>query len=264
MSAVGLRVVESGSGEALVLLHGFTGSAETWRPFEDAWPGRRLLAFDLPGHGRPLGRDASIPATIDALLASMDAQGIGRFSLLGYSMGGRIALRLALRAPERVEALILESASPGIADAAARAGRVGADRDLADRIERDGVSAFVDDWERLPLWASQAALPEVVRAALREQRLRNDAAGLATSLREAGAGVVRPVLEELGGFAAPTLLIAGALDRTYCDHAGAMAARLPSARSVVIPDAGHAVHLERPEAFGETVGEFLAGLESRR
>ena len=74
---------------------------------------------------------------------------------------------------------------------------------------------------------------------------------------------MRPVLDDLSDLRAPALLIAGALDRAYCDHAEAMAARLPHAQTVVIPDAGHAVHLERPEAFSETVGEFLARVESR-
>ena len=159
-----LQIEESGAGRPLLLLHGFTGAAATWRPFRDAWPGMRQLAADLPGHGRSLGSPespvaADISSTIDALLQAMDDRGVAEFALLGYSMGGRVALRLALRAPERVSALIVVSASPGIADATARAARLAADRALADRIERDGVPAFVDYWQSLPLWASQRRLP---------------------------------------------------------------------------------------------------------
>ncbi|PZC48552.1 MAG: 2-succinyl-5-enolpyruvyl-6-hydroxy-3-cyclohexene-1-carboxylate synthase [Chloroflexi bacterium] len=257
----GLHVAEWGDGEPLLALHGFTGSCESWRPFRDAWPGMRLLAPDLPGHGRSLDVPATIPATVEALLALLDARGLARVALLGYSMGGRIALRLALQAPERISALIVESASPGIADAAARRDRVAADRALADRLERDGIAAFVDHWQSLSLWRSQQALPAQVQASLRVQRLANDPAGLARSLREAGAGVDAPVLEALVDLACPALFIAGALDARYCDHASAMAARAPGGRAARIAQAGHAAHLEQPEAFRRVVAESLASGE---
>ncbi len=254
---------ESGAGRPLLLLHGFTGSAATWRPFRDAWPGTRQLAADLPGHGRSLAppdrpRPHDIAGAIDALLAAMDDRGAGAFALLGYSMGGRVALRFALRAPERVAALIVVSASPGITDPAARARRLTADRALADRIEREGVAAFVDYWQSLPLWESQRRLPAATRAALRAQRLRNDAAGLAAGLRAAGAGADPPVLDALGGLRCPALLIAGEFDPVYCDHAAAMAARLPAGRAAIVPGAGHAVHLEQPDRFRALVADFLA------
>jgi len=258
VSSGGLHVEESGAGPALVLLHGFTGSAETWRPFQTAWPGRRLLAVDLPGHGRSLNHDATIAASIESLITAIDARGIDRFCVLGYSMGGRIAMRLALRHSQRVEGIILESASPGIADETARAARVAADGELAGRIERDGIEAFVAAWERLPLWASHTPLSEETRFALRRQRLANDPAGLAASLRGGGAGMVPPVLEDLASLAMPVLLITGALDSVYCDHTVAMAERLPQAQRTVVLDAGHAVHLERPQAFAEAVSEFIA------
>ncbi len=258
-----LQIEESGAGRPLLLLHGFTGAADTWRPFRDAWPGVRQLAADLPGHGRSLGSPeapvaADISSTIDALLQAMDDRGVAEFALLGYSMGGRVALRLALCAPERVSALVAVSASPGIADATARARRVTADRALADRIEREGVPAFVDYWQSLPIWESQRRLPSAARAALRAQRLRNDPAGLAASLRVAGAGADPPVLDALGGLRCPALLVAGALDPAYCDHAAAMAERLPDGRLAVVPDAGHAVHLEQSGRFGALVAGFLS------
>ena len=253
----GLHIEEAGSGAALLLLHGFTGSAETWRPFHDAWPGRRLFAADLPGHGNSLGVDAGIAETVDALSAAMDDRGVGRFALLGYSMGGRIALRLALRTPDRISALILESTSPGIEGSEARAARVVTDRTLADRIEQRGIEAFVDEWQSLSLWDSQAQLPAPVAAALRAQRLRNDPAGLAASLRAAGAGVDAPVLDRLASLPMPALLIAGGVDTRYCDHAKAMADRLPRAQLAIVLEAGHAVHLERPDRMAELVVAFL-------
>ncbi|HEX6631876.1 MAG TPA: 2-succinyl-6-hydroxy-2,4-cyclohexadiene-1-carboxylate synthase [Gemmatimonadaceae bacterium] len=247
-----------GRGPAVLLLHGFTGSSATWAPLQEALADAcDMVAVDLLGHGES---DAPAdPARYAAgrcaadLAGLLDVLGIEAAAVVGYSMGGRMALRLALDQPRRVRALVLESASPGIADVAGRAARVAADAALADDIERDGVAAFVARWERLPLWASQAALPAGVREALRAQRLRNDARGLANSLRGAGAGAEPPALDMLGSLSMPTLLVAGALDARYVAHAHAMAERIPGARVAVVPDAGHAVHLERPAAFAALV-----------
>jgi 2-succinyl-5-enolpyruvyl-6-hydroxy-3-cyclohexene-1-carboxylate synthase/2-succinyl-6-hydroxy-2,4-cyclohexadiene-1-carboxylate synthase len=134
---------------------------------------------------------------------------------------------------------------------------------LADAIERDGVASFVDRWERLPLWASQEALPASARARLRAQRLTNVATGLANSLRGAGAGVEPPVLDRLGMQRAPALLVAGALDARYVAHARAMAAAMHDARVEVVREAGHAVHLERPDELGAIVRRFLSGVASK-
>jgi 2-succinyl-6-hydroxy-2,4-cyclohexadiene-1-carboxylate synthase len=250
------------SGPPLLLLHGFTGSLETWRPFCLAWPDHTLIALDLIGHGQS---DAPAdPAryrmaqTVADLLALLDALALARVAVLGYSLGGRIALRLALTAPERVRCLILEGASPGLPTAAERAARRQSDAALAELIEREGVAAFVAHWEQLPLWASQQALPPAVRAQLRAQRLANRPEGLANSLRGLGAGEDEPVLDQLPTLGLPVLLIVGALDQRYRELAAAMANRLPQAEVAVIPGAGHAVHLEQPAAFAATVQRFLA------
>jgi 2-succinyl-6-hydroxy-2,4-cyclohexadiene-1-carboxylate synthase len=257
-----LHIALGGEGPPLVLLHGFTGSVNTWAPLR-AWLERshRVVAIDLPGHGL-----SSAPVTperyglerfADDLVRVLDALAIERTALLGYSMGGRAALRFARRHPGRLTALVLESTSPGIADAAARASRVRADEALADAIERDGVQAFVERWERLPLWDSQHSLPAEVRASLHAQRESNAPRGLANSLRGAGAGADLPMIGHLAEIAVPTLLIAGALDAAYVGHGRQMELELPRARLVVVPDAGHTVHLERPELFAAEVSAFL-------
>lgn len=264
VNGIRLNVERAGRGDPLLLLHGFTGSVATWAPYQPIWTAQRqTIAIDIIGHGASdspedperygLGRGAA------DLLALLDRLGIEQIDLLGYSMGARLALHLATTAPARVRTLILESGSPGLADSAERDARCRADHALADRIEREGLTAFVDHWERLPLFASQERLPAAVRAALRAQRLRNDPRGLANSLRGMGTGRQEPLWDRLADLPMPVLLIVGAMDEKYVHLARRMAALLPATRLVAIPDAGHAVHLEQPGAFGDAIAGFLAG-----
>ncbi len=256
-----LNIDITGDGFPLLALHGFTGSAMTWQPFAESWPQYRIMAVELIGHGAsdaPADESrytmARCTADLAALLAALDVE---RAALLGYSMGGRVALQFALAAPERVAALVLESASSGIDDAGERAARAAADRALADSIEREGIQAFVDRWEALPMWATHAALPEPVRQRLRAQRLRNSTAGLANSLRGMGAGAQEPVLNRLHELRMPVLLIAGEQDAKYRQLAYDMRERIRDAHINIVEGAGHAAHLERPAAFAPLVKEFL-------
>jgi 2-succinyl-6-hydroxy-2,4-cyclohexadiene-1-carboxylate synthase len=249
-----------GEGAPLVLLHGFTGSSATWAPHVASWPAR-AIAVDLPGHGQTDAPADSaryrMEATVADLVALLDQLGVERAHVLGYSMGGRVALHLAAAHPERVATLILESASPGLATQAERAARVAADTALAASIGRDGIAAFVDRWEALQLWASQARLPDAVRAGLRAQRLNNRPLGLANSLRGLGTGAQAPLHYRLADLPVPALVIAGMLDAKFAAIARAMAAALPQGRLALVPEAGHAVHLEQPALFDRLVAEFL-------
>jgi 2-succinyl-6-hydroxy-2,4-cyclohexadiene-1-carboxylate synthase len=152
---------------------------------------------------------------------------------------------------------VLESASPGLADASERETRCKSDDALAEIIERDGIAAFVNRWQALPLFATQARLPVAVREELRCQRLDNNPQGLAGSLRGLGAGMQEPVLQRLGHVQVPTLLLAGALDGKYCELARRMATVLPHQRLAIVPESGHAIHLEQPAVFANTVQRFL-------
>ena len=261
LNGVRLNVAVQGEGLTLLLLHGFTGSEASWRPFHAAWPGFKLIAVDLLGHGASDSpADAAryaIEPCIHDLCAVLDRFGIDSAVVLGYSMGGRVALQFALARPERVRALILESASPGIEDEGERAARVAADEALAASIERDGIEAFVDRWQAQPLFASQAHLAETTRAALRAQRLRNDRRGLANSLRGVGAGRQGWLLPALARFDKPVLLIAGALDARYCEAARLMADAFACAELRIVADAGHTVHIEQPETFASTMRAYL-------
>lgn len=257
-----LHVATSGDGPPLVALHGFTGSTETWGKLRSvAEKTHTFIAIDLPGHGNSTApndpRCYALNRVADDLVRVVDKFSVNRVALLGYSMGGRAALRFALAHSDRVSALILESMSPGIDDAAGRAARIRSDNALADAIESDGIEAFVNRWERLPIWDTQRDLPREVRDRLREQRLECRQEGLANSLRGAGAGLDEPVFDRLGEISAPVLLVAGALDTKYAEIARSMQKAIPSARLSIIPEAGHAAHFEQPEAFASVVMAFL-------
>jgi 2-succinyl-6-hydroxy-2,4-cyclohexadiene-1-carboxylate synthase len=172
-------------------------------------------------------------------------------------MGGRAAIRFTLAHPDRVNGLILESMSPGITEAGDRQARIRADNALADAIESDGIEAFVNRWERLPLWNTQQSVSAELRNRLRAQRLENRQEGLANSLRGASVGHDEPVFDQLGEIQAPTLLIAGALDSKYADIATEVQEAMPNARLSIIPEAGHASHFDRPDAFASAVMAFL-------
>lgn len=257
-----IHVASSGSGQPLVLLHGFTGSTATWDYLRSRLESsHRVIAIDLPGHGRSSSpSDASrysLDRLADDLITVFDALGLTSVALLGYSMGGRAALRFAVRHPDRLSALILESTSPGIEDLERRSERIAADNALAELIEKSGIEAFVSKWEKLPIWKTQEALHEDVRNSLRTQRLRNDPRGLANSLRGAGAGVDPDVLNQLHRITAPTLLLAGELDSPYVAFARRLESGLPRAEVRLIPNAGHAAHLENPDGVVDAVTDFL-------
>lgn len=252
------------SALVLVLLHGFTGSADGWSNLLEELPGKRVIALDMLGHGASDApedpRRYALEYCEQDIIAVLRELGVGEGEavLLGYSMGGRIALYCAFSGFFR--ALILESASPGVADSEERAARRASDERLAERIEREGVPAFVAYWENIPLFASQRALPLAEREQLRAARLRNRARGLAHSLRGAGTGAQPALHERLAQLDLPALLIVGEQDTKFCALAQQMAQRLPRADLRIVPAAGHTVHLERPAYFCALVREFCASL----
>jgi 2-succinyl-6-hydroxy-2,4-cyclohexadiene-1-carboxylate synthase len=240
--------------DALVLLHGFTQTRQSWRRTVAAISGRyRALAPDLPGHGLAAERR---PASFAACAAYVRALAGERCSLVGYSMGGRIALYAALALPGVVERLVLVGSSPGIADPAERAARRRADDALADRIEAIGIEAFAAEWGAQPLFAGQ---DERVTAAAHADRLRNTPSGLAAALRGLGTGVMPPLWDRLGQLAMPVTLLAGERDEKFRAIAVRMADHIPDCRVEVVPGAGHAVQLERPDLVAAAITRTPAG-----
>ncbi|MPZ23623.1 MAG: 2-succinyl-6-hydroxy-2,4-cyclohexadiene-1-carboxylate synthase [Dehalococcoidia bacterium] len=266
---IALNVEVAGSGRPLLLLHGFTGSAAAWVQVSPTLSRRaRTIAVDLIGHGASdcPGESArySMDRCVADLVALLDHLGVECADVLGYSMGGRVALQLAAAAPQRVAALVVESASPGLRSEGERRERVAADNDLAIFVEREGIEAFVDRWERLPLFHSQQSMPPAARAGLRAQRLANNPTGLANSLRGMGAGQQGPLWERLTTLSVPTLMIVGESDVKYREIASSMAALMPAARLEMVAGAGHTVHFEQPQAFTRLVLDFLGPEERPR
>ena len=259
---VALHAHAEGSGEAVLILHGFTGATESMQPvaqgLRDRW---QVIRLDLVGHGKSdAPREVSaytMERCTEQVAASLDALGIRDAHVIGYSMGGRVALALAAWQPERVRSALLVGASAGIAEREAREERRRTDEALAARIERDGVEAFVDAWMQLPLFASQQRLGREALGRARAQRLRNLPHGLANSLRGMGTGAQPALHPALGGIRAPVRLVTGAGDTKFTAIAHQLANRLPNARVDVIPGAGHACHIEAPREFVRIARDFL-------
>lgn len=245
----------------MLLLHGFTGSSASWgADLVDglASGGWLPVPVDLPGHGRHAGESDPARFTQAAVFRSLrEAAGEEPCPLVGYSMGGRLALAYAVHHPRRVTHLVLESASPGLPTQEERAQRRTTDEALADRIEARGIAAFVEEWESLTIFESQGGLPEEVRVAQRARRLRNDPHSLGAALRGLGTGALPSHWGALHELDVPVLLLVGSLDEKFTRIARSMEGSLPRARTVVVEGAGHAVHLERPGAWLTAVLSFL-------
>ncbi len=265
----------AGRGSPVLFLHGFSGSGLAWAGLAGIGGRFRAIVPDLPGHGgtgwhrpeaargdgqTPPGGDArpraSVESAADDLATIVRRLVADRVDVVGYSMGARIALRLAVAHPESVRRLVLEAPSAGIADPRERADRAAADVERARIVVAEGIEAFATCWEGEPVLAGEAALPPPVHARVRAIRRSNTPLGLAASLVQGGQGAMEPLHDRLASVAAPTLVIVGSRDpaRTRGEE---VAAGVPHARLAVVEGAGHAPHLERPDRFHALVLEFL-------
>lgn len=230
-------------GSRLVLVHGFTQTGQSWS----------CVVGRLEQEHEVVAPHVSPGADLWATAAGLADQ-CGEASYLGYSMGGRLCLHLALAAPDLVRRLVLVGATAGIEEEAERATRRSADESLARSVERDGVDAFLDRWLTHPLFADLSE--EAARVDLRER----DPAVLIACLRQLGTGAQAPLWEHLAELEMPVLCVAGERDAKYRELSERMAAAIgPNAGLAVVPGAGHAAHLERPDAFVDMVAPFLAG-----
>ncbi len=264
---VRLAFEDRGTGLPITFLHGFTQSKDSWREIIECMPPRwRWILADLRGHGET-EVDAAQPHTLEACQGDLeqlwDHLGIARGHLVGYSMGGRLALHIAVHRSDRLLSLVTIGAHAGLT-AEERSRRQAADEDLAGEIEAEGVEAFVQRWSNLPLFAGQARRGPEFLALQRAERLRNRPAGLAASLRGMGAGAMEPLWGRLGTLRCPTLFVAGAEDPRYVAHAEGLAAGVRGGRALAVAGAGHAVHLERPDGFAALLVDHLLSVEVNR
>ena len=244
------RVVEGPDGGRVVLVHGFTQTVRSWDGVAGRLVGQgyQVVRVDLPGHG---GSAAVRLGFVETAAAVGQAGGPGAY--VGYSLGGRLCLRLALDRPDLVTALVLIGASPGLADPSEREGRRQADEALAAELETEGTEAFLERWLDQPLFAGLRPAPGELAA-----RRANSPEGLASALRLLGTGVQEPLWDRLAGLAVPTLFVAGAEDARFVSLAARMAEVVgPPARVAIVPAAGHATHLQRAGAVAGLIDDFL-------
>ncbi len=239
--------------EEIVLLHGFAGTGRAWDPVREQLDAARYrsLAPDLRGHGRsarlrPVSFDGCVR---DVLACAPDAP----FTLAGYSLGGRVALHLALTAPERVARLVLVATTAGIEHPGQRAERAAADETLAARVERMDGDTFAREWQAQPIFADT---PPTAAAAWSEDLRRTSPRHLAAALRGIGTGAMEPLWARLGELAMPCDVVVGERDAKFVALGRRLVAALPDARLHVVPGAGHGVPREAP-------GDVAAVLEGR-
>ena len=245
----------------LVLLHGFTGSPASWAPVVallDRELELDLIVPPLVGHDPAAPRVASFDEEVARLVAVACAadDDVAAVHLAGYSLGARLALAMLIAAPGRFESATLIGVNPGLENDDERADRRSADRRWIDLLER-GIVPFVDEWEKQPLWATQSRLPEEIRAAQRAERLAHDPHGLQDSLRATGLAEMLDLRPRLPLLVSPVTLMTGAEDPKFLSLAQETAALLPHARLVVVPDAGHNLLLERPEAVALELNRMI-------
>lgn len=249
----------TGEGRPIVLLHGFTGSHHSWSSFISEWQdGFQLITIDLPGHGKT---STNTPRTMEAcchdLQQLFEHLALTSFHLVGYSMGGRVALSFAILFPQYISSLTLESSSPGLRSKDEQRQRIKRDEKLARKIETEGLEAFVDFWESIPLFASQRRLGENQQQSIRAERLSQTEKGLTDSLRHMGTGSQPSWWEKLAELTQPVLLIVGELDEKFVNINQAMEKLLPKVELTIVENAGHAIHVEEPEKFGKLIIAFI-------
>jgi 2-succinyl-6-hydroxy-2,4-cyclohexadiene-1-carboxylate synthase len=257
---VPLHVDVRGAGPPLVVLHGFTQTARLWGRFGDRLAeSYTLLAVDLPGHGDSGSVRADLPATAALVAEAVRAEvGDQPCALLGYSLGARVGLHVALGDELPLRGVVFIGVTAGMEDPDERARRRQSDDALADGLEASGdVHAFIDSWLRGPLFERLA----IGDAAQRSERLRNTAAGLASSLRLCGTGTQIPLWDRLATMGTPVLALAGADDTRFASHALRVARLVPHGVASLVPGGGHAVHLAQPEQTGRIVRHWLEAVQ---
>lgn len=246
----------------LVVLHGFTGTAQGWSDLAEQLTDVHVIAIDMMGHGQsevPTDtKDYEMAIQIEVIREVLKLLHIQQFFLLGYSMGGRIALSYAVKYPQQIKKLLLESASPGLKDESSRQERITADNALADFIEHEGIEAFVKRWENIPLFATQKILPAEVQEKIRAERLSQQPSGLANSLRGIGTGRMPSVWAQLATLPMPVHILVGELDLKFINIANEMKMYIQNVEITEFLGCGHTIHVENLWQFATIVKESIS------
>lgn len=237
------------SGEGVVMLHGFGGTGRAYDRVIEALPHERYtpIVLDLPGHGE--NADATLPISYERCVELVLTHSPLHFTLCGYSMGARIALRVALTAPQRISRLVLVSATAGIEDEDERKARAEADEQLAREIETHPLERFIERWRSQPMFAAE---PAEIRALAAEDHRRNVTAGISVALRGIGAGAMEPLWGRLAELQMPVAVLAGERDPKYQALGRRIAAAVPDG-SLRIVAGGHGLLLENPQAVAQAI-----------
>ncbi len=245
----------------LLFLHGFLGCGGDWLEVTDHFAGRYFCILpDLPGHGRStVGDDPQeygFSATAEKIVAVVNCLEVGKVNLIGYSMGGRVALHLVLDYPYLFSTLVLEGINPGIRNEAERQQRLAWEDQIVQEIRQSELTAFIDHWYSLPLFRSLHNDPSRFEP-LRQKRCLNNPAGLALSMAGIGLGKQANLWPRLAEIEIPTLLLSGSLDEKYQTVVMQMAGEMPNAKVEIISNAGHNTHYEKMDDYCRVVTEFL-------
>lgn len=245
---------------AVLFLHGFLGNGNSWHEIiETLQQSYFCITVDLPGHGQSLSVEESqykMPECAKLIIKIIEKLKINKFSLVGYSMGGRLGLFMALKNPDRLNKVILESSSPGLKTEKERVERQKSDGLLALELEKAPLAEFVEKWYDRPLFIPLKKNKQRFQELL-QKRLVNAPRGLAGSLRFIGLGAQPPLWEKLKELKGPALLIVGELDAKFQEMARQMSHESKQFKVKSIRDAGHNVHFEQPAEYAQTLKKFL-------
>ena len=250
----------SSNKPTLVWLHGFLGAGRDWRPIAKRLPDYHHVMLDLPGHGESIHRQPetifSFSGAARAIMATLEQPGLDTITLIGYSMGARLALYLALRFPLRIRGLVMEGGSPGLRTEAERHERRQRDRETRHALQSQSLTEFLTAWYDQPLFHSLKNHPGLLRR-LRASRCKNDISGLCRAHEGLGIAAQPDLWPELPRLSMPTLSIIGEQDAKYGAIARAMQSRSACIEMVTVPKCGHNTHVEDPKTFAQLLSEWL-------
>jgi len=246
----------------LVFLHGFSGSSNDWKFIFKQLPSKFFpVAIDLIGHGKSDSPNASKFYTVKSIVKQLDNifsfLGLDKIILCGYSMGGRAAISYAVTFPKKIKGLILESATPGIADLKSREKRYSEDIQLAKNITEKGLQFFFDEWFDKPLFKSLKNLPNRTYNKLKNERLNNSITGLSNILTNFSTGKMPDYWTQLNILEFPVLLLTGSLDVKFTKINSKMDRLINNAEYIIVHDSGHNIHFEKPQKFINFIVRFL-------